>query len=76
MESYLDPVAHRNLAVLEVEDPKTIKLFLTIPEIRRAIWWQLSEKRVIVDPTAVEQIGAVLKQEGLTPSFSVDLDAS
>lgn len=76
MESYLDPIAHRNLAVLEAKDPKTVKLFLTIPEIRAAIWWQLDDRRVIVDPTAIGQIAAALKGEGLAPSYSVDLETS
>ena len=75
MESYLDPIAHRNLAVLEVKDPKTVKLFFTIPEIRSAIWWQLDDRRVIVDPSAVGQIATTLKLQGLSPSYSVDLDA-
>lgn len=71
-----DPVVHRNLAVLEVDDPALLDELSANPKLRQYLWHRFDARRMVVDPAAADRIASALQGPGRELAVRIDLDGA
>ncbi len=61
------PIAHRGLAVLRVEDPHVFEEIRALMDLDAYIIGQLSPTEVAIDPRRVRELDEALGRVGMTP---------
>jgi hypothetical protein len=71
-----DPVVHRNLAVLEVDDPALLDELSVNPKVRQYLWHRFDARRMVIDPAAVDRVAAAVQGPGRDVVTRIDLDGA
>ncbi len=62
-----ETILHRDVAVLQVEDPQVFDEIRAVLPLEDYVLGQLSETELVVDPRRVKELAARLESRGMTP---------
>jgi len=63
------PILHKNLPILEVDDPALLDLLAADPKVAECLLERLGERAALIDPERFEALSARLKKLDYLPKI-------